>query len=166
MSIEPFAGSFRERGGGWVVAQAGLMLAVLVMGVTSRGEGSNPPLLATGALLIVVGGYFGITGVRGLGRNRTPFPRPLPEGELVQTGIYGRVRHPLYTSVILVSLGWALVWQSRPALGVAGLLIPFFYAKARREERWLAARFPGYGEYAQRVPRFIPRWKQASPKGL
>ncbi len=166
MSIEPFAGSFRERGGSWVVAQSILMVAVLVLGVTNRGEGPNPPLLTTGALLCAVGGYFGIAGVRGLGRNRTPYPRPLPEAHLVQSGIYARVRHPLYTSVILVCLGWALIWRSRPALAAALLLIPFFYAKARREERWLVVRFPGYIEYARRVPRFVPRWKTPTKAGL
>ena len=58
---------------------------------------------------------------------------------LVSTLIAG---HPLYTSVIAVALGWALVWQSWPALLVAATLIPFFAAKARREERWLREKFP------------------------
>ena len=143
-----------------------MLFRSLVLGVTNRGERPNPPLLTTGALLCALGGYFGIAGVRGLGRNRTPFPRPLPEAHLVQSGIYARVRHPLYTSVILVCVGWALIWRSRPALGAALFLIPFFYAKARREERWLVVRFPGYLEYARRVPRFLPRWKTATKAGL
>jgi protein-S-isoprenylcysteine O-methyltransferase Ste14 len=75
----------------------------------------------------------------------------------VQHGIYARVRHPLYTSVMLASLGWALIWQSWPAFFAALALLPFFHAKARREEQWLSAQFPGYPDYARRVPRFLPR---------
>ena len=71
-------------------------------------------------------------------------------------GIYSVMRHPLYTSVMLASLGWALLWQSGPALVAALLLAPFFDAKARREERWLAERFPDYGDYQRRVARFLP----------
>ena len=67
------------------------------------------------------------------------------------------IRHPLYTSVIAVAVGWALVWQSWPALVVAAALIPFFGAKARREERWLREIFPEYAEYEKRVPRFLSR---------
>jgi protein-S-isoprenylcysteine O-methyltransferase Ste14 len=76
---------------------------------------------------------------------------------LVQRGIYARVRHPLYTSVMLASLGWALIWQSGSSLLAALALVPFFHAKARREERWLCETFPDYADYASRVPRFIPR---------
>jgi protein-S-isoprenylcysteine O-methyltransferase Ste14 len=106
----------------------------------------------------VAGGFFGIAGVRVLGRNRTPFPQPREESELVQHGIYGRVRHPLYASVMLASLGWALIWQSVVSLVAALVLIPFFHAKARREECWLSKQFPGYADYARRVPRFLPRF--------
>ena len=58
---------------------------------------------------------------------------------------------------MLASLGWALIWQSRPALIAALILIPFFHAKARREEQWLRKQFPDYVDYERRVPRFIPR---------
>jgi protein-S-isoprenylcysteine O-methyltransferase Ste14 len=109
--------------------------------------------------LFGVGGYFGIAGVFVLGKNRTPFPQPRAGSELVQHGIYARVRHPLYTSVMLASLGWALIWQSVAAFVAALTLIPFFLAKARREERWLREQFPGYADYERRVPRFVPGLK-------
>ena len=76
-----------------------------------------------------------------LGKNRTPYPQPRADSELIQHGIYARVRHPLYTSVMLASLGWAMIWQSAAAFGAALVLIPFFHAKARREERWLGEQF-------------------------
>ena len=160
MSNEPH--SFRERGGTWVVIQSLLMTLVIALGVVFHGDWTNGLLIATGAALFFVGGYFGIAGVLVLGRSRTPYPRPCAGSELVQRGIYARVRHPLYTSVMLASLGWALLWQSGSSLLATLAIVPFFQAKARREERWLREAFPGYDDYARRVPRFIPRFRPAS----
>jgi protein-S-isoprenylcysteine O-methyltransferase Ste14 len=157
MSSAPNANSFLARGGVWVVIQFVLMTAVLVLGVVFPGDWTRVPVIATGVMLFVVGGYFGIAGVMVLGRNRTPFPKPREDSELIAHGIYSRVRHPLYTSVMLASLGWALIWQSAASFAAALVLIPFFHAKARSEERWLTEKFPNYADYAKRVPRFLPR---------
>ena len=149
--------SFITRGGWWVVAQSGLMLAVLAGGVAFRAGERGGALLAAGGCLIVLGAVFGLAGVKALGRNRTAFPKPREDSALVQHGVYALVRHPLYTSVILVSFGWALVWGSLPALALACLEAVFFDAKARREERWLTGKFPGYADYRRRVRRLVPQ---------
>jgi protein-S-isoprenylcysteine O-methyltransferase Ste14 len=149
--------SFAARGGWWVVVQSILMLLVILLGAMLPGNWSRIGLSAVGAGIFALGGYFGIAGVIVLGKNRTPFPEPRFGSELVQHGIYARVRHPLYTSVMLVSLGWALIWQSVASLIAALALIPFFQAKARREELQLCKTFPDYADYARRVPRFLPR---------
>ena len=154
--------SFLARGGVWVVVQSVLMIAAIALGVMFHGDWSRVSVIAAGAVLFVAGGYFGIAGVAVLGRNRTPYPQPREDSELVQRGIYARVRHPIYTSVMLASLGWALIWQSAAACGAALVLMPFFHAKARREECWLREMFPGYADYARRVPRFIPRIRAAA----
>jgi protein-S-isoprenylcysteine O-methyltransferase Ste14 len=151
---------FFERGGVWVLMQFGLLTAVIVLTVLFHGDGTGLAGRTIGVALLLVGGVFGIAGMMVLGRNRTPFPQPHAVSELVERGIYGVVRHPLYTSVMLAALGWALIWQSWPALIAALALIPFFHAKARREERWLREKFPDYADYARRVPRFLPRLGQ------
>jgi protein-S-isoprenylcysteine O-methyltransferase Ste14 len=151
---------FLSRGGVWVIAQSILMMAAIALGVTFHGDWTRLGVAAAGVALFVIGACFGIAGVVVLGRNRTPFPKPREGSELVQRGIYAHVRHPLYTSVILASIGWALTWQSGAALLAASLLIPFFEAKARREEQWLRKQFPNYVEYERRVPRFIPRLRR------
>ena len=160
MTDAPRASGFISRGGAWVAAQAILMTTVIVLGVIFHGDWTRLPVIVAGAGLFVTGGCFGIAGVVVLGRNRTPYPQPREGSELVQHGVYAQVRHPLYTSVMLASLGWSLIWQSWPALIMALVLIPFFHAKARREERWLRERFPGYADYQRRVPRFIPRLRR------
>ncbi len=147
------------RGTIWVVIQSVLMLAVVGLGVVCQGDWTRSWMIAAGATLFLAGGIFGVAGVLVLGRNRTPFPQPREGSQLVQHGVYARVRHPLYTSVMLATLGWALIWQSLPAAVAALVLVPFFVAKARHEERWLRAKFPGYADYARRVPAFLPRFR-------
>jgi protein-S-isoprenylcysteine O-methyltransferase Ste14 len=58
--------------------------------------------------------------------------------------------------VLGAAAGWALAWQSLWGLGFLPLLLAFFDLKARREERWLAARYPHYVDYRQRVRMFLP----------
>ena len=95
-------------------------------------------------------------GWAALGRKLTPFPKPVAGSELVQRGIYGLIRHPLYLAVMCAAVGWSLLWRSWPALVVSAALALFLDAKARREEAWLRQWFPEYDRYARRVRRFIP----------
>jgi protein-S-isoprenylcysteine O-methyltransferase Ste14 len=150
--------TFTERGGRWVAGQFILMAAVLALGVVFPGSARHPASLLFGVALGGCGAFIGIAGVRALGANRTAFPRPKAQAALVEHGIYSRIRHPLYTSVMLLALGWAAGWQSWPALLAALTLIAWLVAKARREERWLREKFPAYTDYARRVPPFLPRW--------
>lgn len=161
MSDKP--NGFLERGGAWVLTQFFLMTAVILLAVIFHGDWARVWLITAGSGLFALGGVFGIAGVAVLGRNRTPFPKPREHSEFVQRGIYAWVRHPLYTSVMLASFGWALIWQSGSALVAAVALIPLFVAKARREERWLREKFPGHAGYEKRVPRFIPRLRPPPP---
>ena len=125
--------NFVQRGGLWVLGQGVLLCAVIAGGILSRGQWHSLALTLCGAGLLLIAGGRGLAGTISLGRNLTPFPKPLADARLVQTGIYGLIRHPLYTAVFCGSVGWALVWQSWPALLAALALAPLFDAKARRE---------------------------------
>ena len=148
--------SFLERGGLWVVSQSVLMAGVVVLAIGYPGELSSRSVMAIGFALLAIGAFFGLAGVAALKGNRTAFPKPREQSNLIQRGIYAHVRHPLYTSVILVSVGWALVWRSWVALALGLIMLPFFHAKTKVEERWLRDKFPEYERYQQRVRRFIP----------
>ena len=150
------SGGFVERGGLWVLGQSVFLGVVMTGGVLCRGQWHSLPLSLCGAILLLLAAGCGIAGTVSLGRSLTPFPKPSASTRLVQTGIYGLMRHPLYTAVFCGSVGWALVWQSWPGLLAALALGPLFDAKARQEERWLQQQFPEYSSYAQRVRRFIP----------
>ncbi|GGM21136.1 methyltransferase family protein [Deinococcus aerophilus] len=106
-------------------------------------------LMATGALLTVWGG-------RTLGRQLTALPEPVAHAELIETGIYRHVRHPIYGGLLLLALGWSVRRGSGLALGLTAGLLALLQAKAQYEERALRARFPQYAGYARRVRRFFP----------
>lgn len=153
------SGSRSSRGEGWVVAQALLLAAIFAAGFL--GPSWWGPLawaaLPAGALLLALGALLALAGVRGLGRGLTPFPRPRDDATLVEAGVYARVRHPIYGGLILMALGWALLSASPVALVLTAVLVAFFVLKARREEAWLAERFPEYEDYRRRVRRrFLP----------
>jgi len=147
---------FLERGGLWVLGQGLLMTAVAVAAWACPDQWGRGWSSTVAAILFVGSAVFGIGGVVALGRHLTPFPRPGEGGKLVIHGIYGVVRHPLYTSVLLAALGVSMAQASGPALGLTAVLGLFFNAKAIREERWLRERYPEYEDYARRVRRLIP----------
>ena len=75
-------------------------------------------------------------------------------GGLVDAGLYGVVRHPLYVGVIVACLGAILVGQSWVVAAVAVPGIPVMYWNMLLEERSNVGRFgDGYVAYMQRVPR-------------
>ncbi len=149
-------GNFVQRDGLWVLGQGLLLCAVIAGGILFRGQWHSLWLTLGGAALLLITSVCGLAGTISLGRNLTPFPKPTVNTRLVRTGIYALIRHPLYTAVFCGSVGWALVWQSWPAL-IAGLaLAPLFDGKTRREEQWFREQFPEYSDYKRRVGRFVP----------
>jgi len=109
--------------------------------------------LRIGAAAVGFGGLWLMAGgARRLGRQLTPFPRPVEEGALQQGGVYRLVRHPIYGGVLLLSIAWSML-TSPLALVPAALLALLFAVKSRREEAWLVEAHPGYLDYRRRVRR-------------
>ena len=77
-------------------------------------------------------------------------PAPLEHGRLRTDGVYGLVRHPMYLSVLLAVLGWALLTSPRVLIPFA-LLVVVLDLKRQVEERWLAQAYPEYPAYRMKV---------------
>lgn len=148
---------FVQRGGWWVVGQFILLIAVAVLGIVFRHEPGRKLFLVCSLFFLLAATICGLAGLVNLGRNLTPFPRPSAQTRLVRKGIYGLIRHPLYSAVMCAAFGWSLFWQSGPAFVASLALAIFFDAKARNEEQWLQRQLPDYVDYMRCVRnRFIP----------
>lgn len=76
---------------------------------------------------------------------------------VVDTGLYGVVRHPMYTATTLLFLAMPLVLASPISLLIMLLYIPLIVVRIIHEERFLRANLEGYAEYAERIRyRLIP----------
>ena len=152
----------------WVWGQTALMLLVAVAApllprYVNLGEADfmlnriDPTWIRwLGGVVLVIGVIRLVRGVRSLGRNLTPGTEPLAGAELITTGPYARVRHPIYAGVVLILAGYTLAWSNWTlALVVGGIALQYFNAKARAEERWLVQRFPAYEDYMRRVHRRV-----------
>ena len=80
----------------------------------------------------------------------------MANGQLIEGGAFGLVRHPMYGGLVLLAGGWGLLTASVSTLQCALVLALFFDLKSRREEAWLGEVFPTYAEYRSRTPRLIP----------
>ncbi len=142
-------------GTSWLFVAAQIVLAVGVL-VPGRSFGWQP----AGLLLAAGGAGLGLWAVAA---NRPGNFRIVPElkpgAHLVQTGPYRWIRHPMYTAVLLLTLG-GLLCQWAPLRLLAWLTLgTVLYAKSLREERLLAVQFPDYAAYRARTHRFLPGGK-------
>jgi protein-S-isoprenylcysteine O-methyltransferase Ste14 len=113
---------------------------------------------SVGITLILAGFAITIWARRHLGRFWSSRVTLKVDHQLVQSGPYARVRHPIYSGLLLAMLGTAVfVGEWRALLGV----VLFFFAhwhKAHREEALLAREFgESYQRYYNRSGALIPR---------
>jgi len=146
-----------HRGIAWtlVALQAGL-LAAMVLVPRAVHWSPVPAASAAGRGLEVLGVVVGLWAASALGAGLTASPLPNGRIGLVSRGPYRWVRHPMYTAVMMVMAGVAILsgsWLVPAGLVMLGIL---FNVKARWEEARLAEAFPGYAEYRTATSRFMP----------
>jgi protein-S-isoprenylcysteine O-methyltransferase Ste14 len=87
------------------------------------------------------------------------------EPGVIDTGILGHVRHPLYLSELLVYIGLALGTLSLLALGTCAFVLLALDRIARYEERDLVRLFgESYVAYQKQVPKWLPRIFARKPR--
>ena len=107
--------------------------------------------------LIVIGLGFSIWARAVLGSNWSGTVTVKVDHELVMTGPYRRVRHPIYTGILLAVLGtWLAAGQVRGLLAFLIALLAL-WLKSRVEERWMTREFgEQYGAYQRRTWALLP----------
>ncbi len=116
--------------------------------------GPGAPLV--GLTLMAAGLGFAVWARRHLGRNWSASVVVKEDHTLVRTGPYRRIRHPIYTGILLAFLGTVLAigeWRGLVAVPLAFLS---FALKSGLEEARMAETFPEYAEYRRATAALIP----------
>lgn len=144
---------------GWllVVVQFALLIVLILL------PWRDPSVLslALGAVLLLAGMTVFITAMRALGSALTPTPVPIAGSSLRTAGLYRYVRHPIYSGVLLMVLGLLVAVGTWVSWAWGLLILVFFFAKSRWEDRLLAE---AYGQewttWAARTGALVPRLRR------
>jgi protein-S-isoprenylcysteine O-methyltransferase Ste14 len=148
------------RWGRFAGLRIGIILVVLLLLrlrlVKGHAGVSNPWLWGIGLALFVLGLALAVWARIYIGRNWGMPMSTKEEPELVTTGPYHTVRHPIYSGMILAMIGTAIAvsWYWVIAVGVLGA---YFLYSAVHEERYMTEQFPAtYPDYKRSTKMLVP----------
>ena len=104
-----------------------------------------------GFLIIIIAFIILLVAIKDLGRNLSPFPRPINNSNLVTKGIYRFTRHPMYYSLIFISFGVFIIKLSIYYLFLSISLGLIIKLKIALEEQYLNNKFQNYLLYKNEV---------------
>ena len=111
----------------------------------------SPLSYLTGILIIIFSLIIMLVAIKDLGRNLSPFPRPMNNSNLVTSGIYRFTRHPMYYSLIFISFGVFIIKLSIYHLFLTISLALIIKFKIILEEQYLNNKFKNYLLYKNEV---------------
>lgn len=144
----------------WAGSRVAVVIVILIIArlrpAHGRALAAAPWLTGIGLAVFFAGLALAVWARIYIGRNwGTPMTEKA-DPELVTTGPYSRVRHPIYSGVIAAMVGTGLavsLWY----LIVAAVIGALFVYSAVSEERYLTSRFPGeYPSYKRATKMLIP----------
>jgi len=110
-----------------------------------------------GVLLCAVAGLVRILALRELGNHFSAYVTLQPSHQLIQTGVYSVIRHPLYLSLLLAGPGVALIFASHLVWPIAAAAAVFTADRIRLEEILLAQAFPSaFPAYRDSTSALLP----------
>jgi len=104
-----------------------------------------------GILIIIIAFIIMLVSIKDLGRNLSPFPRPIKNSNLVTKGIYRFTRHPMYYSLIFISFGVFITKLSMYYLFLSISMVLIIKFKIALEEQYLNNKFKNYFLYTSEV---------------
>ena len=104
-----------------------------------------------GFLIIIIACIILLVAINDLGRNLSPFPRPKNNSNLVTKGIYRYTRHPMYYSLVFISIGVFITKLSIYFLFLSTSLVLVIKFKIALEEKYLNNKYKNYLLYKNKV---------------
>lgn len=135
----------------WLLSQLALLAAVFAAGWFRPGDEDSwlfhPSL---GIFLMLFSALIGLVGCLTLRSSLSAFPQPR-KNKLATEGLYRWVRHPMYSGLLVLALGWVLHTGSAAALAACVPLWWLLKCKAALEDRMLSHVYPEHAHYASRT---------------
>ena len=174
--VHPFVRFWRKLGPVWTYTIVGLIVlfeVLLLFAIRKRvlfiEFGTNRFLIVVGLFCLLGASRLRVlisrhvTNALLLGLHEIG-PEEYP-GQLVDAGLYGRIRHPRYVQIALALLGYSLVTNYLALYIIFAICVAELYLIVLLEEKELWSRFGmEYEEYCHRVPRFMPRLRKRASK--
>jgi protein-S-isoprenylcysteine O-methyltransferase Ste14 len=142
-----------------------LMIAALLLSqppmhvafMSTRLMPASPVARGIATAIVAVGLLFTVWARMHLGRNWSAMVTVKQGHELVRSGPYRIVRHPIYTGLLLALVGTAAARGDAQGFVAVAVAAGAFWRKLRIEERWMEETFgEAYARYRQSVPALIP----------
>lgn len=108
-------------------------------------------------IITIQGALILLIALAQLNKNLSPFPTPKSNSELIQTGLYKYIRHPIYTGIFLTAFSYGFYIGSLYKTIISSILLILFYYKSVYEEERLKKVFSEYEKYINTTGRFFPR---------
>jgi protein-S-isoprenylcysteine O-methyltransferase Ste14 len=111
----------------------------------------------SGAAITAAGLLFSVWARLHLGKNWSQAVTVKEGHELITSGPYAVVRHPIYTGLLLGFLGSAVARGEWRGILAVALVFAALWFKLRLEEKWMRAQFgESYGAYSRKVAALVP----------
>ena len=150
-----YNGLINNRNGEWYfIAQLIIIFAHLLQpwpNLTNNHEWTKYTSII-GFIIIIRGLVLSVKAFKDLGDSLSPLPEPMSNSKLIKYNSYAFTRHPLYKSLILLSLGLTILLFSLLHLLLLSLLTIVLKVKALREENKLKKIHSDYCTYVNDVP--------------
>lgn len=145
---------------GWLLVTVQVIVLVVLLLLPWRAP--SPGWLLVGGATCVAGAVLLVASFRRLGSALTPTPVPIAGAGLRTTGPYRLVRHPIYSAVLLLSLGFLLAFGSVWSWAWGLLAVGFFWSKSRWEDRLLRDEYgQEWIQWASMTGAMVPRLRRA-----
>lgn len=111
-----------------------------------------------GIFMMVIGAIVNVWGRVNLANNWSDQIIIFKNHELLSTGVFAWVRHPLYASLIVMFYGGSFLYHNWAAFLVTSLIfVPSMYFRAKQEEELLEQKFADYKKYKDKTGMFFPK---------
>jgi len=147
---------------GWLLVAVQIVVFVVLAVLPWRSPTVVSMVLAVPCILIGV--FLGLWSFQRLGSALTPTPVPISGAGLRTTGPYAWVRHPIYSALLLVTLGFLIAAGSLASWLWGVVIVLFFWVKSRWEDRLLLQEYGSdWQQWAATTGALIPRRRKSAP---